>query len=939
MTLRALRWSLLAACAAGTPSALTAQMPPVASRNVSESRGTFASAQNRDASITVSLSNVPLETALRAIAEQAGLRLLFRDDSALRTHVSVKVRGARLSDALRIATAGTAAHVEVMPSGMLVVTVETPAERDARVQGTIQGRVVEAETRQAIRGATLTLDDGRSTTTTDDGAFRFTGVEPGQHSLSVRRLGFAPATRRVTLGDGATATLTIELSTAANTLDQVVVTGTVVATELKAVPNAMTVMTSDQLEQRGATSLDQIFRGEVPGVFEQSRGDAGTSTNGYGLTYMVSRGVTTIGSTGVAATQPVKTYVDGVEVAYPWYLASIDPRTIDRLEFIPGPQASTIYGSGALGGVLQVFTKRGTAGTPTYALSLSSGAVQSNYNNSLPPKFDANGQFAGGDRSGFSYAGGGGWQSTGEWLPGLYRRDANGYVNGSYSGIRNVTADISLRLSNRSLGSSNYTYQSALERSGDFYYIPGDLAPVTGHAAVKTQTAGLTLGWKPQTWWEHRLVLGNDDIGQGSFRDTPTYTTPADSLKVITTINSHKQTLQYSTTLKHDLATRIAGTFTAGADVMSYESVLSLANTPQLTGVLSGGAASPPFIQRTTENNRGAFGQAQIGFADQLFITGGLRAEHNSNYGTSLPVTYAPRIGGSLVHYFGDIAAKARIAYGKSTRAPSSGLRDAVYLTNATYGTYQSQIANRDLGPEYQAGTEMGVELYSGSRARLQITHYDQTVDNLIVSVPVDSVRSINPNTAGNYIYAAVVQRRNVGSVRNQGWEGQGMVQLLRGVSVGGTLSNSMSRIRRLSPAYSCNPSSITGSLCLSPGKGLFNVAEHTGAAYVSYAGARLSGQLTVSHIGERQFAYDYETWYATTYDRLNRQSGVVYTPVTAPGYNTADLRAAFRVTDRTQLFLNMTNLTNSAEGDYTGRRFLPVIGRATMLGLRITGP
>jgi outer membrane receptor protein involved in Fe transport len=119
----------------------------------------------------------------------------------------------------------------------------------------------------------------------------------------------------------------------------------------------------------------------------------------------------------------------------------------------------------------------------------------------------------------------------------------------------------------------------------------------------------------------------------------------------------------------------------------------------------------------------------------------------------------------------------------------------------------------------------------------------------------------------------------------------------------------------------------------------LFNVAEHTGAAYVSFAGSRVSGQLTVSHIGPRQFAYDYETWYAQTYDRINRQSGVVYSPVTAPGYNTADLRAAFRVNERTQVFLNMTNLTNSAEGDYTGRRFLPVIGRATMLGLRITGP
>jgi len=33
-------------------------------------------------------------------------------------------------------------------------------------------------------------------------------------------------------------------------------------------------------------------------------------------------------------------------------------------------------------------------------------------------------------------------------------------------------------------------------------------ALVVSHATVKTQTVGLTLGWTPRSWWEHRLVLG-----------------------------------------------------------------------------------------------------------------------------------------------------------------------------------------------------------------------------------------------------------------------------------------------------------------------------------------------------------------------------------------------------------------------------------------------
>ena len=54
----------------------------------------------------------------------------------------------------------------------------------------------------------------------------------------------------------------------------------------------------------------------------------------------------------------MKVFVDGIEVANPT-TAAVDPNSIERIEVIRGPQAAAIYGSDAIGGVIQIFTKRG----------------------------------------------------------------------------------------------------------------------------------------------------------------------------------------------------------------------------------------------------------------------------------------------------------------------------------------------------------------------------------------------------------------------------------------------------------------------------------------------------------------------------------------------------------------------------------------------------
>ncbi len=57
----------------------------------------------------------------------------------------------------------------------------------------------------------------------------------------------------------------------------------------------------------------------------------------------------------------------------PMALDGINPADIDRIEIVKGPAATTLYGTEAAGGVIQVFTKRGASGAPAWAINVDGG--------------------------------------------------------------------------------------------------------------------------------------------------------------------------------------------------------------------------------------------------------------------------------------------------------------------------------------------------------------------------------------------------------------------------------------------------------------------------------------------------------------------------------------------------------------------------------------
>src|SRR5207247_7659549 len=124
-------------------------------------------------------------------------------------------------------------------------------------------------------------------------------------------------------------------------------------------------------------------------------------------------------------TNTVKTYLDGVEVADPYYLTTIDPASIERIEVLRGPQGSTLYGAQALAGVMQIFTKQGTATPhPELEAKVSGGVLQSPWSNARQQDHAL--AVSGGDSS-FSYRRGGGFLQSGDWVPHVGSRDGSLY--------------------------------------------------------------------------------------------------------------------------------------------------------------------------------------------------------------------------------------------------------------------------------------------------------------------------------------------------------------------------------------------------------------------------------------------------------------------------------------------------------------------------------
>jgi TonB-linked SusC/RagA family outer membrane protein len=173
--------------------------------------------------------------------------------------------------------------------------------------------------------------------------------------LTVRFIGYKPGSRSITLSAGSQEQ-NFQLQADPLRLEEVVVTGVAEATSLKKLPFAVGRVTDEQLQQVPGQSALVALEGKIAGVRLVP-----TSAQPGGEVSLRLRGATSIGGR-----QDPLIIVDGVITRFG--LSDVSGQDVERVEVVKGAAASSLYGSDAANGVVQIFTKRGN--------SLADGAVR-----------------------------------------------------------------------------------------------------------------------------------------------------------------------------------------------------------------------------------------------------------------------------------------------------------------------------------------------------------------------------------------------------------------------------------------------------------------------------------------------------------------------------------------------------------------------------------
>lgn len=139
------------------------------------------------------------------------------------------------------------------------------------------------------------------------------------------------------------------------TIDEVVVTGTRSEVSLRHLPMNVSVINRSEIEQRYEPSLLPLLTEQVPGLFVTSRGVLGYGVSGGAAGGMTLRGI------GGGPTTGLLVLIDG----HPQYMGLMGHPIADayqsmlaeKVEVVSGP-ASILYGSNAMGGVINIVTRK-----------------------------------------------------------------------------------------------------------------------------------------------------------------------------------------------------------------------------------------------------------------------------------------------------------------------------------------------------------------------------------------------------------------------------------------------------------------------------------------------------------------------------------------------------------------------------------------------------
>ncbi len=149
--------------------------------------------------------------------------------------------------------------------------------------------------------------------------------------------------------------LSAQEETLYKTIDEVVVTGTRSSVNRNNVPMTISVVNREEIEESSESALLPVLSERIPGMFITQRGITGFGVSSGGTGGITLRGV------GGSPTTGILVLIDG----HPQYMGIMGHHLpdayvasdVEKVEVIRGP-ASILYGSNAMGGVVNIITRK-----------------------------------------------------------------------------------------------------------------------------------------------------------------------------------------------------------------------------------------------------------------------------------------------------------------------------------------------------------------------------------------------------------------------------------------------------------------------------------------------------------------------------------------------------------------------------------------------------
>ncbi len=737
---------------------------------------------------------------------------------------------------------------------LLILLISAPAAvLRAQATGAVQGTITAEGTNAPIEGAQVSVVGSPRYARTDaTGHYRLAGVPAGTSVIRALSIGYSGQTHSVTLQSGATVTLDFSLKVTALSLDAVVVTGTAAEARKKEVGNAMATIDLKLVPAPQIKDAQDMLSGRAAGV--TVLGNSGQPGAGGTIRLRGSNSIT-------QGNNPI-IYVDGIRIysqngpvtagARQSAAAFNDIKAdeIERVEIVKGAAATTLYGTEASGGVIQIFTKRGSSGAPQWATSLTSGV---NVMGHVGPKSDptglglndCSGVHANGlgllytdptcPKSGTWFRQGpvqrldlevkGGGDNMTYFMSGNYgdnegviktgfQKDGGFRANFSFMPAKKLMIAFNSAYNRKSIGwigdgnlANGFTLNVMRGPSNNFKGGKGtDCANVATGTTCMTNAyildqqisndadhfiTGTTVSWNPIEGLSNRFSVGFDYNSSVNKQLIPFGFLVLPTGQLNQGVWNHtKLSLDYAGSYQNTFLKTFASTLSWGGQLFDDRDRLT-----GMTGTLLSGPGEPTIgsfatvvLGATNESrvvNAGLFLQEMIGWNDRAFVTGGLRVDGNSAFGSAFGLQTYPKISAAYVlseekwwptNWVQTL--KLRAAVGESGKAP--GAFDAVRTWDPVAGdegkpgVVVQQRGNPDLGPERTREVEVGFDIAAfESRVAVELTAFRARTYGALIGV-------VYPPSEG----FSRSQLQNVGTLENKGLEVQINGDILRGSDV-----------------------------------------------------------------------------------------------------------------------------------------------------------